>query len=87
MKCIYCGQPCNDDMYGRNANYEEYDIEVSGLETTVHIHDKCLPKILSEWIRNKIHPVIYGAPYDCAPKVTCDTVDWMNHPSHTKESE
>lgn len=70
MKCIYCKQPCKDDAYGNNADYEEYDIEINGIETTVHIHDQCLPKILGEWVRNKVHPVLYGAPYDCTPKVT-----------------
>ena len=87
MKCAYCKQPCEDDAYGNNADYEEYDIDINGIEATVHIHDQCLPKILSNWIRDKVHPVLYGTPCDHTPRVTCDTVDWSHHPSLTKEGE
>lgn len=74
MKCIYCKQPCKESGDGDEANHE-YDIELSnGIESIVYIHDRCLPKILGQWVRDKIHPVLYGAPYDTTPRVTCDTI-------------
>lgn len=83
MKCAYCGQPCNDRGYGNN-DYKEYDAEINnGMELVIRIHNKCLPKILGQWVRDKIHPVLYGAPYDCAPKVTCGSVKWDYEPSVT----
>lgn len=77
MKCAYCGQPCNDRGYGNN-NYEEYDVEmVNGMEITVRIHDKCLPKILGEWTTCKVYSPQYGPQYGIqygyVPSVTCDT--------------
>lgn len=74
MKCIYCRQECKEPGYGEEMNHE-YCIDLSnGVETVVYIHDKCLPKILGQWVRNKVHPVLYGVPYDCISKVTCDTI-------------
>lgn len=78
MKCAYCGQPCNDGGYGNN-NYEEYNVEMAnGMEVTIRIHDKCLPKILGEWTMNKVYSPQYGPQsgriqYSYEPSVTCGT--------------
>lgn len=79
MKCAYCGQPCKDDAYGNN-DYEEYDVEmINGMEVTIYVHDKCLPRILGEWTMCKVHSPQYGSPrygiqYGYVPSVTCESV-------------
>ena len=77
MKCAYCGQPCNDRGYGNN-DYKEYDVEMNnGMELVIRIHSKCLPKVLGQWIGDKLHPILYSAPtirWNYEPSVTCDTV-------------
>lgn len=79
MKCAYCGQQCSDRGYGNN-DYKEYNVEMNnGLELVIRIHNKCLPKILGEWTRNKVHPVLYSAPYD-------HTVRWNYEPSVTYDT-
>ena len=62
MRCAYCGQPCKVDAYG--SDYEEYDVEmINGMEITIHVHNKCLPKILGEWTMNRVHSPQYGPQY------------------------
>ena len=64
MKCAYCGQPCKVDLYGNGDDYDEYDVEmVNGMEITIRIHNKCLPKILGEWTMNRVHSPQYGPQY------------------------
>ena len=73
MRCAYCGQPCKPDLYG-NDDYEERDAEMpNGMDITLYIHDKCLPKILGEWTMNRVHSPQYGPQYNYVPRITCDT--------------
>ena len=53
MRCAYCQQPCKVDAY-HNDDYEEYDVSINGTDITVYIHNECLPKILGQWISDKI---------------------------------
>ena len=77
MKCAYCGQQCNDRGY--NNDYKEYNVEmINGMEVTIRIHDKCLPKVLGEWTISRVHSPQYGpqfgrVQYSYEPSVTCDT--------------
>ena len=59
MKCAYCKQTIPEI---RDANEEPkertYIVEINGVECEIWVHDKCLPKILSEYFSRP--PVMYN---------------------------
>ena len=57
MKCAYCGKPCGG--IPGNEDYSKYDAEINNMDVTVTIHNKCLLKVMGEWIMNRLQPSTY----------------------------
>lgn len=54
MNCAFCKKAVNDGYRPTDKDYEEYTIEINGVEVRIVVHTKCVPNVVCQYLLGKV---------------------------------